>query len=348
MKKSITSLFFALALTVSVQAMGTKDSSSKKTDNQNARQKEVVVYAYDSFAADWGAGPSIAKKFEEATGYKVTILDLGDAIETYSRAVLEKNNVQADVILGIDNNLVEKAKKDGILEAYKPKNADNLDPELQKALGGGWYLTPYDYSHFAMIYDTQSATPAPTSLEDLTKDIYKKKIILMDPRTSTPGLGFLSWTVSVYGDKYTEYWQNLKNSILTMTSGWSEGWGMFLAGEAPLVISYTTSPAYNVEYDKNYRYKALVFDQGHVQQVEGLGLLKGAPNKKGGQAFIDFMISEAAQNELPLAQWMYPVNKNVELPNSYKEAAPIPAKTLSTNSEKTSKAVNVVTNVLSK
>jgi thiamine transport system substrate-binding protein len=162
----------------------------------------------------------------------------------------------------------------------------------------------------------------------------------MDPRTSTPGLGFAAWTVAVFGDKVNDYWKALKPNILTMAPGWSAGYGLFTSGEAPLVISYTTSPAYHVEYDKTDRYQALIFDEGHPMQVEGAGILKGAPNEAGAKKFMDFFITEEAQNTLPLTQWMYPANKNVVLPDSYKQAARVPAKTVSADSEKVTAALS--------
>lgn len=313
------------------------------------RLEEVVAYTYDSFAGEWGPGAELAEKFLKKTGKKLTLIDCGEAVQVMNKAFMEKDNPQADVIIGIDNNLASKIRELDILEAYRPKDARKIiNQRLEDELGGDWLLTPYDYSHFSMIFDTESGLEAPASLEDLTKDIYKKKIILMDPRTSTPGLGFLTWTVSIYGTKAGDYWKKLKPSILTMTSSWSEGWGMFMDGEAPLVVSYTTSPAYNVEYDKNYRYKALVFEQGHVEQVEGYGLIKNAPNTEGAKLLMDFLISAEAQNALPLTQWMYPVNREISLPQSYIEAAPIPGKTLESDGPGAQKILDSVIDIVSK
>lgn len=341
------SMLFALAAMPSMSfANGQKDISSL---NDEQRKKVVVVYTYDSFAGEWGPGPELTKRFEKATGYKLELVDCGDAIQAINKAILEKDNVQADVLLGIDNNTSSNVKISGILEKYIPKNSQSIvSTELRKEFGSDGIITPYDYGHFAIIYDTKSSVPEPKSLQDLTKSVYAKKIILMNPRTSTPGLGFLAWTVSVLGDSYKDYWKALKPNVLTMTSGWSEGWGMFLKGEAPLVISYTTSPAYCVEYESNDRYKALVFNHGHVEQVEGYALLKNAPNPDGGKAFMDFMLTKEAQECLPLTQWMYPVNKDVTLPESYKKAAPVPAKTLITNSARTKQAIEPVMQILGK
>lgn len=312
-----------------------------------ARQGEVIVYAYDSFAGDWGAAPEIGRLFAEATGLTVTFVNCGDGVQVLSRALLEKDDPRADIVLGLDDNLAARAIDAGILEAYKPQGADDIiGADIKAQLCAGWELTPYDYSHFALIYDTRSPLPAPQCLEDLTGSAYRKKLILMDPRTSTPGLGFVAWTVAVFGDGYGDYWRRLKDSILTMAPGWSAGYGLFTNGEAPLVISYATSPAASITYDGIDYYKALVFDEGHPLQVEGAGLLKGAPNKAGAQQFLDFLISEAAQAALPLTQWMYPVNKAVVLPPGYAQGAVVPAKTVRADAAAVQEAVQTVMAIL--
>ena len=321
--------------------------SKKSSAVDSARAKEVVVYTYDSFISEWGPGPELEKMFEEETGLELTFVDCGDGVQVLSRAMLEKDNVQADVILGLDNNISKQAIDSKILSPYKPANADKVIPsEVAAQLDSDWSLTPFDSSHFAMIYDTESNVPYPASLDDLLNPVYEKKIILMDPRTSTPGLGFVAWTVAVYGDKVVDYWKALKPNILTMAPGWSAGYGLFKKGEAPLVISYTTSPASHVEYDNTDRYVAAIFEQGHSIQVEGAGILKGAPNADGAKKFMDFLISDEAQNAIPLTQWMNPANKNVELPESYKVAAPIPSKTLSADPDVTDKAVEEIMKIL--
>ena len=246
----ITVLLFSLA------AVFFFSGCSRSSKASPERLKEVVVYTYDSFISEWGPGTALIEAYEKQSGSTLTFVSVGDGGQVLSHAVLEKDNPQADVLVGLDNQLVEEARKRGILTAYKPLHADTLIPEHLR-LADDWLLTPYDWSNFALIYDTQSSVREPLSLEDLTKEEYAKKIILMDPRTSTPGLGFVSWTVSVFGDNYLDYWKRLKPNILTMAPGWDTGYGLFTSGEAPLVISYTTSPAYHVEYEDTLRYKEI-------------------------------------------------------------------------------------------
>jgi thiamine transport system substrate-binding protein len=308
--------------------------------------KEITVYAYDSFIADWGPGPELAKKFEAKTGVKVTFVSCGDAAQVLSRAALEKANPAADVLVGIDNNLVEKARAEGVLAAYKPKDADKVVAK-DLVLASDWILTPYDWGYFAIMFDAKSGLTPPASLDDLAKPEYAKKIILMDPRTSTPGAGFLAWTVARYGKDYPAYWEKLKANVLTLSPSWDTGYGLFTSGEAPLVVSYTTSAAYHVEYDKTDRYQALIFSEGHVAQIEGLGLVKGAKHAKLAKEFIDFMLTDEAQSVLPLTQWMYPVSKTVTLPESYK-AAPLAPKTLAVSPAEVTAAIDPVVSILTK
>ncbi len=313
MKTRLCIVLSILILTslVHVHALGSAEETN--------RSGEVVVYAYDSFVSEWGPGPELKRLFEEKTGYTLTLVSCGDAAEVLSRAVREKKQPRADVLLGIDNTLLAQAREADILASYRPTDAEERIPR-ELILSEDWLLTPYDWGVFCMIYDTESGITPPSSLEDLTAERYRGKIILMDPRMSTPGAGFLAWTMAVYGDRYAEYWERLKPGILTLAPGWDAGYGLFVAGEAPLVISYTTSPAYHLEYEQTTRFQALVFPEGHIRQIEGAGVVRGAGNVDGAQAFIDFLVSREAQKVLPLTQWMYPVDPSLVLPESFSAA----------------------------
>ncbi|MGD9938198.1 MAG: thiamine ABC transporter substrate binding subunit [Clostridia bacterium] len=318
-------VFFVLVF--AILWMTAVSCSSKEILDEN---KTLVIYAYDSFVSEWGPGPVVIPLFEEATGIKVELIGAGDAGQVLARLIDEKNAPKADIIIGIDNHLLPKAISAEVLDPYKPVGASGIATEL--IFDDEWRLTPFDWSTFAIIWDSEQLAVPPASLEDLTKPEYSKKLILMDPRTSTPGLGFLAWTKAVYGDGLDDYWKRLAPSVLTMAPGWDTGYGLFTRGEAPLVLSYTTSPAYHAEYETAGRYHALEFPEGHPVQIEGAGIVKGSRNRKAAEAFIDFMLDPEFQNALPLTNWMYPVIVSTTLPNSF-SYAPKPAKILSVDPE---------------
>jgi len=290
------------------------------------KEQSLVIYAYDSFVSEWGPAGKVIPRFEAQTGAKVTVISAGDAGQVLARAILEKADPQADLIIGVDNSLLARAQEQKVLEPYGSPNLGLVPRELQ--FDPSHSVTPMDYGYFAIVYDSQKLPDPPSSLQDLASPRFRGKLLLEDPRTSSPGLGFLLWTIAVYGDGWPDYWRRLQPNILTVTDGWDAAYGMFTSGEAPLVLSYTTSPAYHLENEKTERYRAAMFPEGHYLQVEGVGLLKGAKHPVLARRFIDYMLTEAFQGELALTNWMYPVNPEVRLPDSYR-LAPMPAKSLS-------------------
>jgi thiamine transport system substrate-binding protein len=276
---------------------------------------EIVVWTYDSFNSEWGPGPEIGKRFEEASGVRVRWVVHGDAGEMLARFLLEGVDADADVVLGLDQNMAARALGAGLLEAYKPAGADKLFPEI--IFDTSYRMIPFDYSYFAVIYDSERIVQPPKSLEELCAPAYERSLILMDPRTSSPGLGFLAWTKAVYGSEWKDYWGRLAPSILTIADGWSSGYGLFTAGEAPLVLSYTTSPGYHVEYEDTERFKAALFDAGHPIQVETASLAAAGKHKESAKKFLDFMLTPAFQETIPLGNWMYPVI-DIPLPDSFR------------------------------
>lgn len=285
----------------------------------------LTVYTYDSFISEWGAGLKIAEEFEKTTGIKVQFVAKGDGGNLLSTIISEKGKKTCDVLLGIDNQLASRLLSEKLLASYKPAGLDAIPAELK--IDPDNTLVPYDFGHFAILWDSDKLKNPPASLSDLIRPEYARKLIIMDPRTSTPGLGLLSWVKAVYGNEWETYWKALRVSTLTMTPGWDAGYGLFTSGEAPLVVSYTTSPAYHKEYDKTDRYRALLFPEGHPVQIEFAGIVADAPHKKNAEKFMDFLISPACQSIIPTTQWMYPANTGIPLPDSY-STAPKPTKTL--------------------
>ncbi|MBD3727659.1 MAG: thiamine ABC transporter substrate-binding protein, partial [Moraxella osloensis] len=123
---------------------------------------------------------------------------------------------------------------------------------------------------------------------------------------STPGLGLLLWIKTVYGNKAKEAWEKLAPRILTVTKGWSEAYGLFLKGEAPMVLSYTTSPAYHVIAENDHRYQAAAFSDGHYQQIEVSAMLKSSKNPQLARAFLNFTQQKTFQEIIPTTNWMLP------------------------------------------
>ena len=294
-----------------------------------AAEGKLTVYTYESFTAEWGPGPKVEAAFEKECACDLEFVAVADGVAILNRLKLEGASSKADVVLGLDTNLTADAKATGL---FAPHAMD---------LGGlsvpGGYVddvfVPFDYAHFAVIYDSEKVKNPPKSLAELIAGDPSQKIVIQDPRTSTPGLGLLLWVKQVYGDKAGEAWGKLKPKILTVTPGWSEAYGLFTKGEAEMVLSYTTSPAYHRIAESSERYKAAEFAEGHYLQIEvAAKTVKGAENPLADK-FLAFMISPAFQDIIPQTNWMFPAAKTTAPLNPVFDELVKPAKTLMYSSE---------------
>ncbi len=272
----------------------------------------LTVYTYDSFAADWGPGPAVKKAFEADCNCELKFVALEDGVSLLNRLRMEGKNSKADVVLGLDNNLIEAASQ---TKLFAPSNVDTGALNIP----GGWKnqtFVPFDYGYFAFVYDKNKLKNPPKSLKELVESDRKWKVIYQDPRTSTPGLGLLLWMQKVYGDKAPAAWAKLADKTVTVTKGWSEAYGLFLKGEGDLVLSYTTSPAYHIIEEKKENYAAADFSEGHYLQVEVAARLAASKQPELAEKFMKFITQPGFQNAIPTGNWMYPVT-DVKLPEGF-------------------------------
>ena len=287
----------------------------------SASNQTLIIYTYDSFAAEWGPGPAIKTAFEKKCECEVEFVATSNAGTLLTKIKLEGANSKADIVLGFDQNFLVEAVNTNLFIKHEIEPNIKLDWDNQ-------YFTPYDYGLFAFIYDETILSNPPKSMEELVNrnDI---KIIVQDPRTSTPGLGFLLWIKSIYDNKAADVWNKLSDNIITYTPGWSEAYGMFLENEADMVLSYTTSPAYHLIYEDTSKYKAANFLEGHYIQIEVAGILKSSRNYELAREFLEFISTDDFQTEIPNKNIMYPVT-DIDLPNAFNQLIK-PKKILSLN-----------------
>ncbi len=293
----------------------------------------LTVYTYEGFPADYGPGPAIKTAFEADCGCTLNWVTAGDGVALLNRLKLEGENSSADVVLGLDTNLTAEARATKLFEPH------GITPS-GLAIPTPWtddQFLPYDFAHFAVVYDRSKIANPPKSLADLVDGPAAEKIVLEDPRTSTPGLGFLLWMKSVYGDKAPAAWAKLKSRVLTVAPGWTEAYGLFTKGEAPLVLSYTTSPAYHIIAEKVDRYQAANFSEGHYLQIEVAGLTKSSKHKELAKKFLAFMLTPKFQDAIPTGNWMMPAAATTApLPDAF-NALVKPAKTFLYSPEEVAK-----------
>ncbi|WP_261719558.1 thiamine ABC transporter substrate-binding protein [Streptomyces sp. FZ201] len=311
-----------------LSACGSEDDSGSSGTSKN-----VTLVSHGS----WAASEDVIAAFEKQSGYKVKVLEDGDAGQAVNKAILTKDNPQGDVFFGVDNTLLSRALDNGLFQSYEVKGADRILPEY-RVDEGKHRVTPVDTGDICVNYDKKyfeehKLTP-PSTFDDLIKPAYKDLLVTENASTSSPGLGFLLGTAAQYGDDgWPGYWEKLKANGVKVVDGWDQAYNEEFSGSAggkaakaerPLVVSYASSPPAEVIFGdpKPKTAPTGVAEGTCFRQVEYAGLLSNAKNPEGGKALLDFLVGKTFQEDMPLNMFVYPVTEGAQVPEEFVKYGP--------------------------
>lgn len=297
-------------------------SSSQETAPATSSD-ELVVVTHGSF----NLTDELKADFAEESGLDVTYVSPGSSGALVNQLVLTKDSPLGDVVFGIDNTFSGRAVDEEVITPYEspalPDASEQFDHE---------WLVPIDFSDVCINADLawfeEQGLAVPTTLDDLTKPEYADLLVVSNPASSSPGLAFLIATVGAYGeDGYLDYWARLRDNGMDVVPDWSDAYyAEFTAagegGTRPLVLSYATSPAFTIDEETGESTTVALLGTC-FRQVEYAGVIEGAENEAGAQAFIDFLLSDEVQSAIPELMYMYPVATDVDLPAEWVEFAPL-------------------------
>lgn len=292
---------------------------------------EVVLVTHDSFAVSKG----VKQAFEQETDLKLRILQSGDAGESLTKALLTAGNPQGDVLFGVDNTLLSRALEGDVFDAYESPALGDVDP--QYALDPEHRVTPIDHGEVCLNVDkrwfAERGIAPPGSIDDLDDPRYRGLLVAQNPATSTPGLAFLLATIARYGEpSWQDYWRRLRENDVLVVDGWEEAYTVRFSGAAgsrgdrPVVVSYASSPPAEVIFRTPRPKEAptAVIEDSCFRQIEFAGVLRGARNEAGARELIDFLLSTRFQEDVPLSMFVFPVNREAELPSEFVQHAVVP------------------------
>jgi thiamine transport system substrate-binding protein len=331
----INIIAIALLLITTACSSGATTSPSSTPPSGQASPQTLRVMTHDSFAISEG----VLAAFQEQYNAHVEFIKSGDAGTALNKAILSKDNPLADVFYGVDNTFLSRALEEGI---YVPHDSPllaiipaefKLDPQ-NRAL-------PVDYGDVCLNYDKayfeDHDLQPPQSLSDLLDPSYKGLLVVENPATSSPGLAFLLTTIANFGqDEYLDYWKSLIANDVEVVNDWETAYytefsGSSGAGPRPLVVSYDSSPAFEVIYAETPTdtppTAAIVTDNTCFRQIEFVGILKGAQNPALAEKWVDFMLSTTFQEDMPLQMFVFPVNPDAKLAEAFTKHLKLPQKT---------------------
>ena len=304
---------------------GCSQTSPSASTSASEKPTKVVLYTHDSFDLP----KELISDFEKETGYTVETVSPGDAGTVVNQLILSKDAPLADVVCGIDTSFAGRALSSDILDEYR-STAAKTDPKLDADESGR--LTPIDRGDVCVNADLDwfaqhPELPIPETLDDLARDEYKGKLVVENPASSSPGLIFLANTVATYGEDWPSYWEKLKKNEVKVATGWTEAYNTDFSragGDRPLVVSYSSSPAFELKKGSTTESHTKALLGTCFQQVEYAGVIKGAKNVDGAGKFIDFLLSEKVQTAIPDSMYVYPVVEGVKLPETWATVAKVP------------------------
>ena len=285
----------------------------------------LTIMTHDSFTVS----ESVMAAFKQANNVKLAFLKSGDSGVALNKAILTKDSPLADVFYGVDNTFLSRALDSGIYEPYTSPLLIKIPTEFQ--LDPQDRALPVDYGDVCINYDkayfTAHNLPVPATLEDLTNSAYKGLLVVENPATSSPGLAFLLATVKHFGGTgYLDYWKSLRINGVVVVDGWETAYytnfsGSSGRGPQSMVVSYSSSPAAEVVYANppltDAPIASILGPDTCFRQIEFVGILKGTSHLALARKFVDFMLGQKFQEDMPLQMYVYPVNPDAKLPQEF-------------------------------
>jgi thiamine transport system substrate-binding protein len=267
----------------------------------------VTLVAHDSFVMS----DELIAEYEKY-GSKITIVRSGDVGEMTGKLILTKDAPIGDVVYGIDNTFASVIK-------------DN------EVLGATSELVAIDFADICfnvdVAYFEKKNLVIPDHWRDLIQPKYKNLTVIENPNLSSTGLGFLVSTFAAFPSESEtiSWWKSFKNNGVKVAASWEDAYytdfsGSSGKGNYPIVLSYSSSPADEVDENGNARNIALRKDC--FRQIEYAGVLRNAKNPAGAESMIKFMLGRSFQESLPTAMYVYPIDEDAKRPGFWMLRAP--------------------------
>lgn len=294
---------FAIA---AAAAIGLTGCSASTPQVASTPLPELTVVTHDSFVIS----DELLAEFKNETGITVKLVKAGDTGALTNKLVLTKDSPIGDAVFGIDNTFAGVATANGVIDGS---------------------LSAVDFGDVCMNYDkawfAAKGKPAPTSINQLITPAYRGLTVIENPNTSSTGLAFLVATVDKYGESgWGNYWKSLKANGVKVDAGWEDAYYTDFSGSSgkgayPIVLSYASSPAYEVRANGESATASIL--DGCFRQTEYAGVLAKSKNPAGAKLFIDFLLSDKFQESIPESMYMYPINTEIELPADWAKWAQV-------------------------
>ena len=298
----------------------------------------LVVYTYPSFLGGSACNPSgnvtsaVFGPFEAAHHVRIELeCPAGTLLSTL---VSQEGSPGADLVLGLDEITAPVAEADGLVVPYRPPAMVDVSPTLAGELSPDDGVIPYEWGYLAIDYNLSFAASTRGAVENATfpdftsNTTWAKGLLTENPEYDITGEEFLVWQIEYYEavlhQNWQTFWQDLwAEGLPAPATSWTDAYNEFLepSGNPPMVVSYSTDPAYAAYYDESGVFNSTVsWWNGTAygwQTIYGMAIVHGSKHLALDQEFENWFLNGTVQSELPETEWEYPANETVPAPSVF-------------------------------
>jgi thiamine transport system substrate-binding protein len=298
----------------------------------------LVIFTYPSLLGGNCGGSaafsSVFGAFASAHGIRIDVeCPPGTA---YSWLVQQAGAPAADLVIGLDEITAPEAEAAHLLVPYSPPSLANVSSSLIAELSPDHGAVPYEYGYLAVDYNETFYAATSGNVANLTfpelvhNATWARDLLVEDPESDITGQEFLVWEIEYYEhllhQNWTTFWVDMPAGAPPLSDSWSDAYYEFSDGVYPMVVSYTTDPAYAAYYGEPGSFNSTVSWFGGTEYgwrtIYGMGIVNGSRHLALDEEFENWILSGAVQAEIPLNEWEYPANGTVPLPSVFAAAIP--------------------------
>ncbi|APX97619.1 thiamine ABC transporter substrate-binding protein [Natronorubrum daqingense] len=246
-------------------------------------------------------------------------------VDHYIRRSEYGGQIDVDVLFGFTvgdlARIDERIEEGSLLRELNLERVEGVD-EIQDEYEFGDPLgraLPFDTGFVNLVYDGNELE-GPETFEELLDGEYEDTLLAQDPRTSNPGQAFFLWTIDAMGaDDAFEWWEQLVDADVDIHRSWSDSYvGAYLEEERPMVVSYSTDPAFAArEADDTSRHQVAFLDDEGYALPEGMGIFEEATEPDLAYGFLSTIFTEEAQSELAHRNLQFPVIDGIDTDSAF-------------------------------
>lgn len=213
-----------------------------------------------------------------------------------AKLLAEKDRPQADVVWGLAGSSLAILDHQGLLLPYAPANLAQIGPRYRDPANPPAWVG-MDVWAATLCFNTVEAQkqglPRPTSWADLTKPIYRGKIVMPNPASSGTGYLDVSAWLQTFGEAQGwAYMDQLHQNIGQYTNSGSKPCKQAAAGEFPIGISFEY-PAVQLKR-KGAPLDIILPSEGLGWEIEASAIIKGTAKLDAARKLADFASSPTA------------------------------------------------------